>query len=425
MLCAGSGWFPQVAASDDMSRERFAAFVKPLMPAETEIATIAWVPQVRADGRAEIERLMSQEQQGPAQIFEIGSSKTPVRALPRDIYFPMRLLEVSRPQETRTVLGFDMGSTAERLSTLERARDSGDVSGSLPIVLAGNRKPGFFAVAPVYRQGLPTNSVAERRVALRGFAMVVFQSDRVVRKAFGEKGLQGLNFDLVDPRAPESTRTIFRQDAPRSPSAFPLGVNTASLQVSDTYDFGGREWRTVFSPSDTYLQANDSHGYWLTLPIGMVLSLLLATYLRASLTLQSRLHLQVAERTQLLEQETLKAQESAERYRTLFDRAPEALFIFDADAWAWVDANPKASELTGYPLDALLKMTPAQIYFGAQHSAQVLGLQGNDSWGEVISHPSGIEFRILDADPRRIKRLRLRLPGAAAAPAALPPPAKA
>jgi magnesium and cobalt transporter len=28
--------------------------------------------------------------------------------------------------------------------------------------------------------------------------------------------------------------------------------------------------------------------------------------------------------------------------------------------------------------------------------------------GEVISHPSGIEFRVLDADPRRIRRVRVR-----------------
>jgi len=28
--------------------------------------------------------------------------------------------------------------------------------------------------------------------------------------------------------------------------------------------------------------------------------------------------------------------------------------------------------------------------------------------GEVVSHPSGIEFRILDSDPRRIRRLRVR-----------------
>lgn len=35
--------------------------------------------------------------------------------------------------------------------------------------------------------------------------------------------------------------------------------------------------------------------------------------------------------------------------------------------------------------------------------------------GEVVSDPSGVEFEVLDADPRRIKRVRVRLPGAARA----------
>lgn len=34
--------------------------------------------------------------------------------------------------------------------------------------------------------------------------------------------------------------------------------------------------------------------------------------------------------------------------------------------------------------------------------------------GELISHPSGLEFRVLDADPRRIRRLRVRRPGSEA-----------
>jgi magnesium and cobalt transporter len=34
--------------------------------------------------------------------------------------------------------------------------------------------------------------------------------------------------------------------------------------------------------------------------------------------------------------------------------------------------------------------------------------------GEIIRHPSGAEFEIVDADPRRIKRLRVRLPGGGA-----------
>ncbi|NRB03412.1 MAG: HlyC/CorC family transporter [Rhodobacteraceae bacterium] len=34
--------------------------------------------------------------------------------------------------------------------------------------------------------------------------------------------------------------------------------------------------------------------------------------------------------------------------------------------------------------------------------------------GEVVPHPEGTEFEVIDADPRRIKRLRVRLPGQAA-----------
>ena len=46
--------------------------------------------------------------------------------------------------------------------------------------------------------------------------------------------------------------------------------------------------------------------------------------------------------------------------------------------------------------------------------------------GEVISHPLGLEFEVLDADPRRIKRVRVHppRPDAAEEPRkALPPPA--
>ncbi|QFS81682.1 Hemolysin C [Roseivivax sp. THAF40] len=43
--------------------------------------------------------------------------------------------------------------------------------------------------------------------------------------------------------------------------------------------------------------------------------------------------------------------------------------------------------------------------------------------GEVVPHPAGLEFEVVDADPRRIKRLRVRMPGALGAATA--PPARA
>jgi CBS domain containing-hemolysin-like protein len=43
--------------------------------------------------------------------------------------------------------------------------------------------------------------------------------------------------------------------------------------------------------------------------------------------------------------------------------------------------------------------------------------------GEVIRHESGIEFEVLDADPRRVKRVRILRPGAGAEAAVPSPPA--
>ena len=44
--------------------------------------------------------------------------------------------------------------------------------------------------------------------------------------------------------------------------------------------------------------------------------------------------------------------------------------------------------------------------------------------GEVIVHPAGLEFEVLDADPRRVRRLRIRRvePATVGGPAAAPPP---
>jgi CBS domain containing-hemolysin-like protein len=44
--------------------------------------------------------------------------------------------------------------------------------------------------------------------------------------------------------------------------------------------------------------------------------------------------------------------------------------------------------------------------------------------GELIAHPSGVEFEVLEADPRRIRRLRVRGPDAAQPAEACQAPAK-
>ena len=57
--------------------------------------------------------------------------------------------------------------------------------------------------------------------------------------------------------------------------------------------------------------------------------------------------------------------------------------------------------------------TPAP--FDAEKDLIPVSLVGRvPSRGEIIPHPAGIEFEVLDADPRRVKRLRVHVPQAAA-----------
>ncbi|HXZ02065.1 MAG TPA: hemolysin family protein [Stellaceae bacterium] len=75
-------------------------------------------------------------------------------------------------------------------------------------------------------------------------------------------------------------------------------------------------------------------------------------------------------------------------------------------------------------LDALKQSVPAVLLLPEQEDGVeslgglVSALAGHvPGRGEVVRHPSGIEFEVLDADPRRVKRLRLRnLPAVPAAP---------
>ena len=45
------------------------------------------------------------------------------------------------------------------------------------------------------------------------------------------------------------------------------------------------------------------------------------------------------------------------------------------------------------------------------HGGLIFSLLGRiPERGEVVRHPSGVEFEVLDVDPRRIRRLRVRPP---------------
>jgi len=98
-----------------------------------------------------------------------------VRAARRAEYIPVYYLEsvggVGR------ALGFDAASDPARREALNRARDTGQPTVTDPLTLIQDieREGGLVVFLPIYKPGLPQNSLQERRVNLQGYVGGAFR----------------------------------------------------------------------------------------------------------------------------------------------------------------------------------------------------------------------------------------------------------
>lgn len=98
------------------------------------------------------------------------------------------------------------------------------------------------------------------------------------------------------------------------------------------------------------------------------------------------------------------------------DSAPEPNFVRRPDGTIEADART--------PIGVIEEEFPSALSDEEKEYIDTLGglvvsLSGRvPIRGELIAHPSGVEFEVLEADPRRIKRLRVRGPDSALAPTA-------
>ncbi|HEX5526663.1 MAG TPA: diguanylate cyclase [Solirubrobacterales bacterium] len=135
----------------------------------------AYVPQVPAARRVAYERSHGVE------IRERGFGPILQRAGSRPVYYPVTFgtSELGRPQKVR---GYDLGSDPLRARVLGRARDtSRAVATPLVRLLIGGS--GINVFWPVYRDGSPVATTAERRQALTGFIAGSFRVHDVAAAA--------------------------------------------------------------------------------------------------------------------------------------------------------------------------------------------------------------------------------------------------
>lgn len=161
----------------------------------------------------------------------------------RDEYHSIVYLEPFTGRNLRA-FGYDMHSDPVRRKAMDLARDTGlpALSGKVTLVQETDldTQAGCLIYVPVYRSGMPTATIAQRRAALKGFVYAPFRMADLVRGILGnqfpELALQIYDGDSLSPETllfdsnasmpPERSTPLFSQTRP-----FELNQHAWTLRV--------------------------------------------------------------------------------------------------------------------------------------------------------------------------------------------------
>jgi PAS domain S-box-containing protein len=286
------------AASQHVDGKEFATFTIPFLEEQRELQALEWIPQVTPAERTRYEDMGRKQEMPNFQITERDPNGHTIPAGERETYFPVFYVAPLKGNEK--AVGFDLGSDPIRRTALEQARDTGEptVAERIRLVQETGEQFGFLIFLPVYRKGMPTDTVEQRRAAIEGFSLGVFRAGNVLRAVLGSTEPLGLPFDLLDLSAPVEQRILHhwsaRLDAGDPGKSRFLPITSRYLRK---FGFAGRDWGVEITASPAYVDCHYSFAYWVILPAGFLLTLILSFYLRAIFGQRVRLERTVFERT--------------------------------------------------------------------------------------------------------------------------------
>lgn len=113
-------------------------------------------------------------------------------------------------ENNRQALGLNVASEANRQSAAQTARDSGNptMTGRISLVQDGQSRPGFLIYLPIYKVGMPINTIAERRVAFAGWSYAPFVTENFLRGVLNSRANQ-IHFDIFDSDELSSETFVF------------------------------------------------------------------------------------------------------------------------------------------------------------------------------------------------------------------------
>jgi PAS domain S-box-containing protein len=246
--------------------------------------------------------------------------------------------------------GYDMFSQVVRREAMEKARDTGEtaITGRVTLVqeIDENVQSGFLVYLPLYKKGMPVDTLNQRRMALHGYVYSPFRVTNLMRGILGP-GSKDIDFEIYDGGEIKESELMYDSDLSgpgerngqgSSKNIHPMFNNTKILNIH------GHLWSLGFKTLPSFEASIDSNKSTFVLALGGIFSLLCFVVIHGAFTTRKK----ALQFTDKLLQE-LRTNE--ERLRFALDGTNDGI-------WDWnvvtgeVYFSPRAMTMLGYePLE--------------------------------------------------------------------------
>ena len=185
------------STSDGITRDQFRDYFNQLDITKSfpGIGNINFAPHVRATDRESFIESVRRDTSRDAHGYPDFAIK------PAGNRAEYHVLTYQEPHENHlSTFGFDIASIPTVKKSLEIARDTGQLSasGKLIRVTGPNRRIALAMRLPLYRRGMPVNTVAERRAAYYGSVGAGFDINKLMTGAIDKNTLRHMRVKLYD-----------------------------------------------------------------------------------------------------------------------------------------------------------------------------------------------------------------------------------
>lgn len=324
-------------ASRSADRESFASFAGASLQRRPAIESLQWIPIVPHEQREAAERAAEADGLEGFTFTELNDRQEIVPASERDRYFPVYFLE---PMEEARLLGLDYGTDAARREALERAGRSGELIATEPVRLS----PPTGAEKEIL---LLLRILSPGRSEPHGFVSAVLRMDVLERQA-RENRIRPLDIALFRSDGEGSQAEGLEQEEVAHSHGFPISL-------------GDQEWQLLVMADRETLGTGSRLDSHLLLGGGLLLTGLIAIWVRQRQEYTRAIEREVAERTaalsrsnQTLQEEIEQRQQaeqslhrSEERFREAFQHAPVGIGLLSPEG-RWTQVNRALCAMTGY-----------------------------------------------------------------------------